>query len=69
MDLLPHPLPRQLRLPLDLPDAVTPSPPPLAEVVVQPRQLWRRLSPDLQRQVRQTLIQICQEVLDDSAQR
>lgn len=56
----------QLPLPFDPPDAVIPSPPPLAEVVIRPRTLWRRLSPDHQAQVRQTFVRICQEVLDDA---
>lgn len=56
----------QLPLPLDPPDAVTPSPPPLAEVVIRPRTLWRRLTPDRRAQARQALVRICQEVLDDA---
>ena len=58
------PTPQQLRLPFTVPDAVTPSPPPLAEVVLRPRTLWRRLPPHLRDQARQTLVRICQEVLD-----
>jgi hypothetical protein len=56
----------QLTLPLDPPAAVTLSPPPLAEVVIRPPTLWRRLPPDRQAQVRQTFVRICQEVLDDA---
>lgn len=63
----PHPqLPTQLPLPLDVPAAIR-SPQPLADVVIRPRTLWRRLPLDLQGRIRQTLIQICQEVLDDGA--
>ena len=67
IDPTPRPtLPRatQLSLPLDLPDAIH-FPQPLAEVVVRPRAVWRRLTPDLRTQVRHTLLRICQEVLDD----
>lgn len=60
------PRPTQLSLPLDVPDAIR-SPQPLAEVVVRPRAVWRRLTPDLRAQVRQTLVRICQGVLDDPA--
>jgi hypothetical protein len=68
MDPLPHPPhPTQLPLPLARPDAAIPSPPPLAEVVIRPRTLWRRLTPDLRAQARRTLVQICQGVLDDPA--
>jgi len=56
----------QLPLPLDPPDVVTLSPPPLAEVVIRPRTLWRRLPPDRQARARQTFVRICQEVLDDA---
>lgn len=56
----------QLPLPLDSPAVVTPSPPPLAEVVIRPQTLWRRLPPDDQARVRQTFLRICQEVLDDA---
>ncbi len=63
----PVPPPIQLALPFAVP-AATPSPPPLAEVVIRPRTLWRRLTPRQQAQVRQTLTRICQEVLDDTAQ-
>jgi hypothetical protein len=56
----------QLPLPLDPPDAVIPSPPPLAEVVIRPRTVWRRLPPERQARARQTLVRICQEVLDDA---
>lgn len=65
MDALNRPI--QLPLPLAAPAAI-PSPPPLAEVVLRPRTLWRRLSPAQQAQVRQTLTRICQEVLDDPTQ-
>lgn len=70
MDLPPLPPPppplRQLPLPLPFapPAAVTPSPPPLAEVVIRPPTLWRRLTPELRAQARRTLVRICQEVLD-----
>ena len=67
MDVLdPLPRPTQLPLPLAVP-AATPSPPPLAEVVIRPPILWRRLTPELRAQVRRTLVQICQEVLDADA--
>lgn len=62
----PPPQPTQLPLPLDPPDAAIPFPPPLVEIVIRPPSLWRRLPPDRRHQVRQTLIRICQEVLDDS---
>ncbi len=58
------PRPMQLSLPLAVPDAIR-SPQPLAKVVVRPRTVWRRLTPDMRAQVRHTLIRICQEVLDD----
>ena len=58
----------QLILPFDLPDAVIPSPLPLVDVTTRPRVLWRRLSPAQQRQVRQTLVRIWQEVLNADAQ-
>jgi hypothetical protein len=66
MDLPPPPPPpRQLPLPLPFaPPVATPSPPPLAEVVIRPPTLWRRLTPDLRAQARRTLVRICQEVLD-----
>jgi hypothetical protein len=59
----PSPPLRQLPLPF-APPAATPSPPPLAEVVIRPPTLWRRLTPELRAQARRTLVQICQEVLD-----
>jgi hypothetical protein len=62
------PIPTQLALPFSPPDAVTRFLPPLAEVVVRPRHLWRRLSPAQQDQLRQTLVRIWQEVLDADAQ-
>ena len=66
----PHPpAPTQLPLPLEVPTAAIPSPPPLVEVVIQPRTLWRRLPLELRERLRQTLIQIGQEVLDDGTQR
>lgn len=67
LEMDPHPLPTQLPLPFARSDAdVIPSPPPLAEVVIRPRTLWRRLTPPLRTQVRQTLVRIYQEVLDDA---
>jgi hypothetical protein len=65
LDLPPRPL--QLPLPFAVP-AASPSPPPLAAVVIRPRTLWRRLPPAQQAQVRQTLTRICREVLDDPAE-
>ena len=62
---LMSPAPTQLPLPFDPPDAGTPFPPPLVEVVIRPPTLWRRLPPERHQQVRETLIRICQEVLDD----
>jgi len=38
-----------------------PPPPP----IMQPQDLWASLSPSLQTQVRQTILHILQEVLDD----
>ena len=61
----PSPQPTQLPLPLEPPDGGIRFPPPLAEVVILPATVWRRLPRDLRQQVQQTLIQIWQEVLDD----
>jgi len=59
------PQPTQLLLPLELHDGGIRFPPPLAEVVIPPATVWRRLPRDLRQQVQQTLVQIWQEVLDD----
>lgn len=67
MDPTPNPPLRQLSLPLDVPDDAISSPPPLAEVVIRPRLVWHRLTPDLQARMRQALVRICREVLDDPA--
>jgi hypothetical protein len=67
MDPTPSP-PRQLALPF-APPAATPSPPPLADVTIRPRALWRRLSPAQQHRVRRALVRICQEVLHADPQR
>ncbi len=69
MEPLPSPPPRQLPLPLAPLDAATHFLPPLADVTIRPRTLWRRLSPAQQHRVRQTMVQICQEVLHANPQR
>jgi hypothetical protein len=53
----------QLLLPLALP----PTPlPPTTPVRVPPAHVWQGLTPALQRQLRQTLLRVLQEVLHDA---
>ena len=61
----PSPQPTQLPLPLEPPDGGSRFPPPLAEVVIPPATVWRRLPRNLRQQVQQTFVRIWQEVLDD----
>ena len=54
----------QLPLPLALP---APPPVPPTPPVVRPAQLWPSLPPDRQRQIRQAILWILQEVARDAA--
>ena len=56
--------PMQLPLPLTPPTA-RPQPPPPAEVTAKPEQVWGSLSPEVQARIRQTWLQVLQEVVDE----
>ena len=71
--LNPYPTPApslgQLPLPWADPTFLPPLPPPSpAPLTIRPQDLWASLSPTLQRQVRQTILHVLQEVLYDHAQ-
>ncbi len=60
-----HPIPpppMQLVLPLDLP---VPQPPPI-ELPTLPPQVWEKLSPAIRLQIRQAVLRVLQEVIDDA---
>ena len=64
---LERPLIRQLTLPW--PEEELPRPPILADgPCLPPQQVWASLSPTDQAQLRQTILRLIQEVLNDAAQ-